>query len=68
MTEYFKIGKLVSVFGLKGELILQHNLGKKSSLKGFWGCYLIKGKVTKEFNFFTIEVSFIEKLKWWNWK
>ena len=34
MTEYFKIGKLVSAFGLKGELILQHNLGKKTSLKG----------------------------------
>jgi 16S rRNA processing protein RimM len=33
MTEYFKIGKLVSAFGLKGELILQHNLGKKTSLK-----------------------------------
>lgn len=34
MTEYFKIGKLVSAFGLKGELILKHQLGKKTSLKG----------------------------------
>ena len=34
MTEYFKIGKFVSTFGLKGELILKHNLGKKTSLKG----------------------------------
>ena len=34
MTEYFKIGKLVSAFGLKGEMILKHNLGKKTSLKG----------------------------------
>jgi len=34
MTEYFKIGKFVSNFGLKGELILKHNLGKKTSLKG----------------------------------
>ena len=33
-TEYFKIGKFVSVFGLDGELILQHSLGKKTSLKG----------------------------------
>jgi 16S rRNA processing protein RimM len=33
MTEYFKIGKFVSVFGLTGELILKHNLGKKTSLK-----------------------------------
>jgi 16S rRNA processing protein RimM len=34
MTEYFKIGKLVSTFGLQGELVLKHNLGKKTSLKG----------------------------------
>jgi 16S rRNA processing protein RimM len=34
MTEYFKIGKLVSAFGLQGELVLKHNLGKKTSLKG----------------------------------
>ena len=31
--EYFKAGKLVAVHGLKGELILKHELGKKSSLK-----------------------------------
>ena len=34
MTEYFNIGKLVAAHGLKGELILQHDLGKKTSLKG----------------------------------
>lgn len=34
MPEYFKIGKLVAVHGLKGELILKHTLGKKTSLKG----------------------------------
>jgi len=34
MTEYYKIGKLVAVFGLKGELVLKHTLGKKTSLKG----------------------------------
>ncbi|RYY62797.1 MAG: 16S rRNA processing protein RimM [Chitinophagaceae bacterium] len=32
--EYFRLGKLVASFGLKGELILSHSLGKKSSLKG----------------------------------
>src|SRR4249920_2572880 len=31
--QYFKAGKLVAVHGLKGELILKHELGKKSSLK-----------------------------------
>ena len=34
MNEYFKIGKFVAAHGLKGELILKHELGKKSSLKG----------------------------------
>jgi 16S rRNA processing protein RimM len=32
--EYFKIGKFVAVHGLKGELLLKHTLGKKTSLKG----------------------------------
>src|SRR5204862_5830278 len=31
--QYFKAGRLVAVHGLKGELILKHELGKKSSLK-----------------------------------
>lgn len=34
MSEYIHIGKLVASFGLKGELILKHELGKKSSFKG----------------------------------
>lgn len=34
MTEYFKIGKFVTTFGLQGELLLKHHLGKKTSLKG----------------------------------
>jgi 16S rRNA processing protein RimM len=34
VIEYFKIGKLVAVHGLKGELLLKHTLGKKTSLKG----------------------------------
>jgi 16S rRNA processing protein RimM len=33
-VEYFKIGKLAAVHGLKGELVLKHELGKKTSLKG----------------------------------
>ena len=31
--QYYKTGKLVAVHGLKGELILKHELGKKTSLK-----------------------------------
>ena len=34
MNEYFKIGKLVATFGVSGQMVLEHNLGKKTSLKG----------------------------------
>lgn len=44
MTEYFKIGKLVSTFGLKGELILQHSLGKKTALKGLAAFFIEERK------------------------
>ncbi len=44
MTEYFKIGKLVSAFGLKGELILKHNLGKKTALNGLQALFIEERK------------------------
>lgn len=44
MTEYFKIGKLVASFGLKGELILKHTLGKKTSLKGLRAVFIEERK------------------------
>ena len=34
MEQYIQIGKFVASFGLKGELILKHSLGKKTTLKG----------------------------------
>ncbi len=34
MVEYFKIGKFVTAHGVQGELVLKHELGKKTSLKG----------------------------------
>ena len=34
MNSYRNIGKLVASFGLHGELILHHHLGKKNSFKG----------------------------------
>jgi 16S rRNA processing protein RimM len=37
---YRNIGKLVAVFGLQGELVLQHRLGKKTSLKGLKTIFL----------------------------
>ncbi len=33
MSEYFNIGKIVSVFGVAGEMIITHSLGKKTTLK-----------------------------------
>lgn len=33
MSEYTSIGKIVATFGVSGELILQHALGKKTDLK-----------------------------------
>ena len=44
MTEYFKIGKLVAVHGLKGELLLKHTLGKKTSLKGLQAIFIEEKK------------------------
>jgi len=34
IKNYRNIGKIVSVFGFKGELTIHHHLGKKTSLKG----------------------------------
>lgn len=44
MNHYFKIGKLAASFGLKGELVLQHNLGKKTTLKGLETIFTEEGK------------------------
>ena len=34
MSNYFKIGKFVATFGLTGQIVLVHSLGKKTALKG----------------------------------
>jgi 16S rRNA processing protein RimM len=39
-TNYRNIGKLVAVFGLQGELVLEHRLGKKTGLKGLKAMFL----------------------------
>jgi 16S rRNA processing protein RimM len=44
MTEYFKIGKFVATFGIGGELLLKHNLGKKTSLKGVQAIFIEEKK------------------------
>jgi 16S rRNA processing protein RimM len=44
MTNYCSIGKFVASFGLTGELILHHHLGKKTSLKGLETLFIEKQK------------------------
>ncbi|MDB5206868.1 MAG: rRNA processing protein RimM [Flavisolibacter sp.] len=44
MTEYFKTGKLVAAFGVGGELLLKHNLGAKTSLKGVQAIFIEEKK------------------------
>lgn len=38
--EYRNIGKIVAVFGLQGEVVLEHQLGKKTLLKGLKAIFL----------------------------
>lgn len=44
MKEYFRLGKLVAVHGLKGELVLRHSLGKRSALKGLTAIFIEESK------------------------
>jgi 16S rRNA processing protein RimM len=44
MNQYFKIGKLAATFGVEGQLILEHNLGKKTSLKGLENIFIEENK------------------------
>ena len=44
MASYLKLGKIVSVHGLKGELVLEHTLGKSSNLKNLEVLYVEEKK------------------------
>jgi 16S rRNA processing protein RimM len=46
MQQYFKIGKLAAAFGVQGELILEHSLGKKTQLDGLEAIFLEEKKDT----------------------
>ena len=61
MHQYFKIGKLAATFGLEGELILEHNLGKKTSLKGLE--YIFIEETNDSFLPYFIEISKIKNSK-----
>jgi 16S rRNA processing protein RimM len=40
MNQFFKIGKLVATFGTEGQMLLEHNLGKRTSLKGIENLFI----------------------------
>ncbi|HLG40194.1 MAG TPA: ribosome maturation factor RimM [Chitinophagaceae bacterium] len=44
MVEYFKIGKFITAHGLKGEILLKHSFGKKTSLKGLQAIFIEEKK------------------------
>jgi len=44
MVNYLSIGKFVATFGVGGELVLKHHLGKKTSLKGLEALFIEKQK------------------------
>lgn len=46
MTEYIHVGKIVATFGLQGEIILQHVLGKKTTLKNIEAIFIEDYKET----------------------
>lgn len=44
MSEYFKIGKIAATHGVSGDLVLEHSLGHKTSLKGLETIFLEETK------------------------
>jgi 16S rRNA processing protein RimM len=44
MNHYFKIGKFGATFGLEGQLVLEHSLGKKTVLKGLENIFIEQTK------------------------
>jgi 16S rRNA processing protein RimM len=44
MIEYIRVGKMISAYGLKGELILKHYFGKKTSLKDLKAVFIEEKK------------------------
>ena len=44
MAEYFKIGKFAAAFGVNGQLVLQHELGRKTSLAGLQAIFVEQNK------------------------
>jgi 16S rRNA processing protein RimM len=56
MANYINIGKLVATFGVKGEMILKHSLGKKTALKGL-SCFFIENPPGSFLPYFPTEIK-----------
>ena len=46
VKDYYHIGRIAATYGLTGEVILQHALGKKTDLKGLETLFIEEGKGT----------------------
>lgn len=46
MKDYFSIGRIAATYGLTGEVVLEHALGKKTDLKGLETLFIEEGKGT----------------------
>lgn len=44
MQKYNSIGKIVATFGLHGEVVLKHHLGKQTTLSGLEALFIEEGK------------------------
>ena len=55
MDNYIQIGTLAATYGVEGELILRHNLGKKTSFKGVEAFFLETGE-NRWLPYFPLEV------------
>lgn len=44
MNRYFKIGKLAATHGFRGDMVLKHNLGRKTAFKGLEKIFMEESK------------------------
>ena len=44
MSDYFRIGKIAATHGVSGQMVLEHSLGQKTSLKGLENIFIEESK------------------------
>ncbi len=63
--QYMYFGTFLDQHGYWIDTVHFPPIADKYPFKGA-GCYYLEGKITEEYNFYTLEVSYMEKLGWWN--